>query len=592
MKNILSIIAIAASALACTSCSKDAAVESAAEGKLTLAVEMGQTKAMSETELKNTAKVEIYYADFTGKVREYIYGEMPSVLYLPANTYRVDITAGKVISSELPSWDDKSYRGSKEFTIEAGKDTQVTVAAKISNVVTKISFDESIKTLMQAGYTFKIGTDKDDAQMQLTYDAQKDGALGYFIADGFEPSLYWQFDGVVAKNGAPFTKSGEIPAVEPGKQYTMNLCYTEKSGDLEFTIMVDKATDEYEDGIIFVPVSTGLTATPIAEIWAGHTTLYADVDESEHTDFSKIQFRYALDEEEAQWTVVDAQRKEEGVFIANIKDLTPDTTYKYELFIDEQTIGDARTITTEKAAQVPNHDFEVTSSAESNKFKSWYDPASLLPELQTKWWDSGNVASASYNYVICAPTDDAAEGTTAAVLQSAYAVVKLAAGNLFAGSFAGMDGLNGMVNFGRPFTGRPTGVRFWMKYKGGKVNQAKGHLTTDDFDQCELKFALGTWDYKKFGGTKESPVQVNTSKEATFWDMSSIEGTIAYAGHIQSGNGELEEWKQITLQFDYKDLTTQPTHIILSFAACRYGDYFEGSSTSALYVDNVELLYE
>ena len=120
-------------------------------------------------------------------------------------------------------------------------------------------------------------------------------------------------------------------------------------------------------------------------------------------------------------------------------------------------------------------------------------------------------------------------------------VNKLAAGNLFCGEFAGLDGMNGKVNFGRPFTGRPTALRFWVKYQGGQVDYEGGpegsKITTNDFDKGQIKFALGTWDKNKFGGTETCPVQVNTSNEKTFWPINSIEGTIAYADIVLQGDG-------------------------------------------------------
>ena len=109
----------------------------------------------------------------------------------------------------------------------------------------------------------------------------------------------------------------------------------------------------------------------------------------------------------------------------------------------------------------------------------------------------------------------------------------LAAGNIFTGQFAGLVGTKGgKVNFGRPWTSRPTGVRLWVKYSGCDVDMIKDLPEGVDFkkgykDRGNIKIALGTWDYKTYGGTKDSPVLVNTTDKSTFVDYRTDASTIA-----------------------------------------------------------------
>ena len=299
------------------------------------------------------------------------------------------------------------------------------------------------------------------------------------------------------------------------------------------------------------------------------------------------------------------------MYSATLTGLTPTTEYEYRLLVpDPQTkeptvAGSSLTFTTEAAPTIPNGSFETVSNADSNSWTSFYDPNSNIEANKTKWWDSGSSASAGMlgaSYAICySDSDKYKDGVRSARLQSkkinmAPIVNKLAAGNLFCGEFAGLDGMNGKVNFGRPFTGRPTALRFWVKYQGGQVDYEGGpegsKITTNDFDKGQIKFALGTWDKNKFGGTETCPVQVNTSNEKTFWPINSIEGTIAYADIVLQGDGSESEWQQVTLTLDYKDEATIPKYIIISAAASMYGDYFAGSSSSQLWLDGMELIYE
>lgn len=564
------------------------------------------TRAMNQDELLNTAAIKIYRGDFTGLVREFVYSEMSGPIYLPAESYRIDIYAGEAAkqSPAVASFDQKSYKGSKEFTVTPGVTTPVQVEASVNNVITAVSFDQSVAATF-SNYTFKIGLDKEDTAQQLVYTASNAGAEGYFIATGFEPSLYWTFTATPADGSETFTKSGEIAAVEQGKKYAMNLKYTEHNGSLSFDLTVDTSTVEYDDQIFFEPVSTGLAASSIYEIWAAHATVHADVDEGEYGT-ENIFFEYRPAASQGEWSRTAANRDSEGMYSATLTGLTPATEYEYRLLVpDPQTkeptvAGSSLTFTTEAAPTIPNGGFEAVSKNESSEYYSFYDPSSSIVANQTKWWDSGNAGSTysiSTTTITDPDTSNFKEGSQSVRLHSANVMgLKFAAGNIFCGEFAGVSGLDGKVNFGRPFTGRPTALRFWVKYIGGKVDNAGGpegsELTTNDFDKGQIKFALGTWDNKKYGGSATCPVQVYTADKETFWQIDSIEGTIAYADIVLQGDGSESEWQQVTLTLDYKDEATIPKYIIISAAASMYGDYFAGSSSSQLWLDGMELIYE
>lgn len=598
MKKIYAIAGAAAliSAFSCTRISPDPAV---GEGSISLGVNIEGTKAsMSSEELLQTASVNIYMADYSGLVRSYTYADAPSRIYLPADSYRIDVAAGEAAKQNpaVASWDQKSYKGSTTFSVVAGTNTTVTVNADVSNVITKVSFDSSIAANFNQGYTFTIGLSSSDASQQLVYKASNSGNDGYFIASGFEPSLFWTFSGTLAGDGSTFVRSGEIKAVEGGRRYSMAPKFTVRNGDLSFDLNVDYDTEIISDIIVFEPVSTGLSATPASEIWAGHTTFYADVDESEYTDPSAVKFKYTSNG--TTWVTVDSQRKSEGVYSASVTGLTGDTEYTYKLVIAGEDIGDSRTVRTDSAPQLPNWNFETVSNAESKSYYCFYDPSSSDSSLQEKYWDSGNSASAGFGYVICNTSEDVPSGATgtkrSALLESKYAVVKFAAGNLFTGEFAGLDGLNGKVNFGRPFTARPTAVRLWYSYSAGKVTSTASGcpLTTNDYDQFSIQVALGTWSSKTYHGSANCPVQVNTGDKSTLYDYNTLPETIAYGKLEGTGTGTRSDWKQVTIPLAYKDEATWPTHIIVSCASSKYGDYFAGCKTAQLWVDEIELLYE
>ena len=140
-------------------------------------------------------------------------------------------------------------------------------------------------------------------------------------------------------------------------------------------------------------------------------------------------------------------------------------------------------------------------------------------------------------------------------------------------------------------------MRLWVKYSSGKINRredgAPDEVQKGDYDIASLRVALGTWDYKKYGGDAESPVLVNTTDVSTFVDFTTDASTVAFGEYeiTSDADNSTNVWRQVTIPLDYHTTTKYPNHIIISFAASKYGDYFTGCDSSKLWVDNVELLY-
>ena len=611
MKKILTIASVGL--LMVASCAKTELKENN-EGMGMLTVDMSipsQTRAYSEADLYNSAVVNIYKADFSGLVRSYAYNDIPSPLYLAADSYRVDVIAGEATAANpaAASWENKSYKGSKEFTITAGRETSVQVVASVNNAVTNITFDPSIAENFNAGYTFTIGL---DASSQLVYNAAKSGAEGYFIVAGLvDPVFEWTFAGTLL-DGTSFTRTGTISDVLPGKLYKMNLMYTVKDGKLDFSLSVDYSTEIFDDTIIFEPVSTGLAASSIYEIWAAHATLHADVDATEYAN-STVQFAYSSDG--SAWITVDGVNDSEGTWKADISGLTPSTTYTYKLLIDDVQVGEEKTFTTEAAPKLPNGSFEYVSKVSGESYYKFYDPSCGVADASYMFWGSGNGegsegvnGSASMGIVITTiDTGDKKDGNQSVLCKNSSIINMLTAGNLFTGQFAGLVGTSGgKVNFGRPWTSRPTALRIWCKYQTGKINILKNEslgVTKNDYDRAQVKVAIGTWDYKKYGGTKNSPVHINTTDASTFVDFFTDPNTIANGDLIIYNDGYMlnhgakvtettSEWVEYIIPLDYRQLSAYPTHIVISCATSQFGDYFTGYDGGKLWIDGAELIYE
>ena len=343
------------------------------------------------------------------------------------------------------------------------------------------------------------------------------------------------------------------------------------------------------DWHVFVEKSESVVNFSSVDAWTRVAWLYASGIAG-----SDCGFRYRK-AGEADWTDVPKSevQVDGGSFKACIEGLDPETGYECVAYCGSDQ-SEVRSFTTEGEMQLPNAGFEVYSKAESANYYSWFAEGSAFT---SKWWDSGNAGSTMVgaSASICTPdTQEKSEGKASARLNSRYVVIKFAAGNLFSGEFSGLVGTSGgIVDFGRPFTLRPRKLVFSMKYECGKIDYVNGYPDNDpvkigDPDRCNVYIALGDWDYRKYGGTKDSPVRVNTTKKETFFDSNS-ENVIAYGTYVRSTS--TEGWIEVEIPLEYRTTSRIPTHIIVSCAASMLGDYFTGSSSSTLWIDDMRLVY-
>jgi hypothetical protein len=318
-----------------------------------------------------------------------------------------------------------------------------------------------------------------------------------------------------------------------------------------------------------------------------------------------------------KWTPVSQEdiTSEGGTFTAQINGLDPDTAYEVYAYSGEDAT-DVWEFTTEPATMIPNGSFEYASKVAGKDYYKFYDPSCGVSDGMYMFWGSGNGegsegvnGSANLGIVITyIDTEIKVDGRQSVRAQTSQMAGMLAAGNLFTGQFAGLVGTSGgMVNFGRPWTTRPSALKIYCRYQTGKMDIIKGapagvSLTKDDYDMAEIKFAVGDWDYRKYGGSKSSPVHINTTDAGTFVDFNTDPSTIAngnliihHDGYVLNGEAKVSastgEWLEYTIPLNYRDMERMPTHIIVSCAASRFGDYFTGCSSSKLWIDAVELIY-
>lgn len=262
-------------------------------------------------------------------------------------------------------------------------------------------------------------------------------------------------------------------------------------------------------------------------------------------------------------------------FTATLSGLSASTTYKYRVSVDG-TAGSEQTFTTVAAVALENGKLENWSQ----DGKVWYPNASDADPF----WGTGNPGAASFIGNLTEPTDESISGK-AALLETKNAIIKLGAGNLFTGDFQ-LDGLNGLLHFGRPFTSFPTALRLYYKYTSTTINMIGdnvGDLASmkGESDICHIYIALSD---------KSEPYEIrnNPSKRQLFdKDDANI---IAYGEF--SSNQSTSSYKQIEIPLEYRYTNRTPKYIIIVASSSKYGDYYIGGVGSKLWLDEMELVYE
>jgi hypothetical protein len=268
-----------------------------------------------------------------------------------------------------------------------------------------------------------------------------------------------------------------------------------------------------------------------------------------------------------------------GSFYARLNNLTPLTTYEARA-VSGEDFGSAIEFTTGENKQIPNSGFDDW----------WLNGKVWNPwaENDTPWWDTGNKGATTLGPSNSQPTSDTYSGSgQAAMLETKFvgvgALGKLAAGNIFVGSYVATDGTNGILSFGHEFTQRPTRVHGYLKYKTAPISSVATGF--EDMkgqpDTCIVWCALIDQD---------TPFEIRTrpSNRQLFDPEGSY--VVAY-GKIEFGR-DVDDYIEFEFPLKYASTQRVPKYILLTASASKYGDYFVGGNGAVLYVDDFELLYD
>lgn len=304
-------------------------------------------------------------------------------------------------------------------------------------------------------------------------------------------------------------------------------------------------------------------------------------------DNTNLNFKFRkVGDNDSEWQLIsvsssDIIETEDGYeFCALVKNLSMNTGYEYKAVVGEAE-GEVITFTTEGVNgkfTVPNLNFEEWVKSGKN----WFPNATSDRGNSDFWWDSGNQGANTIGEKN--PTSpeetDVKEGKAARLGSTSVAGV-FAAGSLFTGTFGKVEGLSGAsLNFGHSYTGHPTKLKGYYKYNSGKITHTKkDFIKKDDQDSCHIYVALCDWN-------SAYPVNTNTG---SFVDLSD-ESIIAF-GEFKS-NVTVSAYTEITIDIKYRHPEVKPSYILIVASASKYGDFFTGSTSSVLLLDEFELLFD
>ena len=284
-----------------------------------------------------------------------------------------------------------------------------------------------------------------------------------------------------------------------------------------------------------------------------------------------------------EWTDADPTTveviEETKTFKAEIWGLDPGTAYVFRAVsaLDKETRE--KNFTTELAGTIPNMGFDL-----------WYKSGSIwYPNENSSnfYWDTANGGSDAVGVYPTSPEyDNKKGGAAAAKLESkSVTLVGLAAGNIYTGKFVkantSLTNPGAELDWGVSFSSRPLALKGYVDYRPGAVNKTNApyNYMSGQPDIANVQVFLTDWG---------SPFRISTSN-GTFVDYDNDSGIIAIGTmDFNATSGYIE----FTIPLTYKSTTRIPRYVVIAASASKYGDYFTGSTSSVMYVDEFSFVYD
>lgn len=533
----------------------------------------------------NAKKLAVKIADSTGKVVMQTDdfsndAAMQKAMELIPGEYTVSASSSGWDGSDS-AFDAPYYAGSTKVTVKARTQVTANVTLTQANVKVSVKFDDNFRRYFSSA-TCMITSGISGVAVQ-NFNMNTSGSAYFPVGD-------LEFFLIVTNNDRQsYNMTKTVTNVKARDHYIINYRIADAGSMGGVTVRVDDATQEYSFDIQ-VPRKSGtsLNAKSV-NAWSNFADLAGEVT-SKTGSFDagnlKLQWKKKAD---TDWHDVESSALtsvENDKYAYKLVNLTPATEYVYR-FVYADEAGDVNsnevTFTTESQGAIYNGGFE-----------NWYMDGSVAiagKQGDSKYWNSSNAGAA--NFIGSVTTQDKTfvhGGSSSAKLATNSAVGKLAAASLFTGDFIGLVGTKGAkLEWGVPFTARPSALKGYMSYSPGSINigsqpSGVGAPAKNGNDACQIFCALVT-EIFKVANTTADGYQLST---AINWQTDPR--VIAY-GELTQNSSDNGAWKEFSIPLTYHTLTAKPTHLIIVSSASKWGDYFYGSSSSVLYLDDFEFVY-
>ena len=524
-------------------------------------------------------------ADYNSKQMRVVIKNSAGVTKFETNDHTADLVGKELslkqgeytIEAVSYGWDGNAgvdrayYTGKTTVTIEKGKTATANLVCSLANVKVTVAFEQAFLDKLGNG---SIKVQVKTASGTLVDFAPKGTSVAYFPVSDLTVAYT-----VTPAAGKTNSKEQKISEVSAKDHYILNF-KNQATGTGNVTVTIDPTMNQYTYDFTIDPNAKS-GATLSANPWSQLAYLTATDITLDSGELSSLKFQYRPKNTDTWMDVATTVNTVASSASATLTGLTSTTAYEYRLTDGEISVATGEFTT---AAEI---------ALQNGSLDGW-DGSSHNAATDSKFWDTSNEGAKMGGLTPTQAVTDFVhtQGGKAAKLESGKVDLMggiFAAASLYTGSFGSTNiwTQTATVNFGQSFTARPIALKGFYKYTPNVINLVKnvpaGVTIVKDqtLDQCAIYIALAKKTYT-----------IDNGNQSTFIDFKNDENIIAY-GELPSGAAtEGDGYVEFNIPLKYKNLTDQPTHIIVVCSSSKYGDYMTGGAGSTLYVDDLSLIYD
>lgn len=510
----------------------------------------------------------------------------------------IKLEPGKyTITASSAGWDGSDsgfdvpyYTGSTEVEIKSKNLTPATLTLTQANVKVTVNFSDDFRTFFK-DVECRVTSELTDVAKQY-FDINTKKSAYFPVAP-----LSFKLSVTSKESNEGHSNTWDITDVKARDHFDVTFKIAEEGTVGGVKVYVDDATQSWKIDVEVPRKSSTQLEVNAAKPFASYAYLSGAVaakDSNFDESKLKLQWKKSSDSDES-WTSIPASTltkvEVEGKEIAykyKLTGLNPKTEYEYRLYYDDTSNATSKvetftTFATETQEQIYNSGFE-----------NWYMNGKVAicgKEGDDKYWNSSNAGAA--NFIGSVTTQDTSfkhSGNSSAKLASAWASIKFAAASLFTGDFIGLISTKGAkLDWGVPFTSRPSALKGYFSYAPGSINRGSqpsgvGAPASGSNDECQIQCALVT-ELFHVANANADGYELTTSI-----NWATDPRVVAY-GQITKNTSSNGAWEELYIPLVYHTWTTLPTHMIIVCSASKWGDYFYGSDSSVLHLDDFSFEY-